>query len=276
MWARILPFAVWLWLTDAIENLFSMVDRYLILHIAMLEPSGALAQIGQYHSARLVSVVLLNVAALLGALLTPYVSRDWESGQADHVEVRLGLTLKLTGLALVAVAAGALALAPPFFATFFQGRFDGGLVAMPWVLAGCVWMGMAFVARTHLWCAEKPRLWFIAVTAGLMTNVGLAFALLPRYGLVGAAASTAIAQLVTFAIILGSSRATGVRFGGGTWMVVALPAVILLGPWASGVAVLAVTVLVLTTDWFLQPAERRAALSLVGKRWRRCTTPSGI
>jgi O-antigen/teichoic acid export membrane protein len=109
-----------------------------------------------------------------------------------------------------------------------------------------------------------------------MTNVGLAFALLPRYGLVGAAASTAIAQLVTFAIILGSSRATGVRFGEGTWMVVALPAVILLGPWASGAAVLAVTALALTTDWFLQPAEKRAALSLVGKRWRRCTTPSGI
>lgn len=272
IWPRVLPFAAWLWFTNAIENAFGLVGRYVMLHAGTLDASSALEQIGHYHSAQIIVVVLLNIATIVGALLTPYLARDWEHGASERAAVRIGLATKLTGLGLVVAAAGTLAIAPAVFASAFQGRLDGGLAVLPWALTGTVWAGMSCVARTQLWCAEAVRLWCVGVILGLVASVALTLLLLPRFGLTGVACSTALAQFVTFATVFWGMRMTGFRIDEGTWIVAALPPALLLGPWAGAVAAMAIATLIVTTDRVLQQSEKRALVSFVGSQWQRWTS----
>ena len=50
MWRKLLPFAIWVWVTNLLYNLFEVVDRYMVLHVGGLDDAQAL--IGQYHNAR--------------------------------------------------------------------------------------------------------------------------------------------------------------------------------------------------------------------------------
>ncbi len=51
LWAKLLPFAVWVWTTNLLFNLFEVVDRYMVVHYGDLPDPQA--QIGQYHVRRL-------------------------------------------------------------------------------------------------------------------------------------------------------------------------------------------------------------------------------
>ncbi len=77
MWSKVVPFALWVWVTNVLYNLFDIVDRYMILHCSGLDSHEALRQVGNYHTSRIIPVLLGAVAGLLGAMLTPHLSNDW-------------------------------------------------------------------------------------------------------------------------------------------------------------------------------------------------------
>src|SRR5262249_48196883 len=47
LWAKLLPFALWLWVSNWLANLFDIVDRYMIVHYGGLAAAEALDQVGQ-------------------------------------------------------------------------------------------------------------------------------------------------------------------------------------------------------------------------------------
>jgi len=261
LWSKMLPFAGWVLLAAVLANLFQIVDRYMIVHYSGMPAAKALVQVGDYHSSRVVPLLLVSIALMLSTIITPHLSHDWEAGRRDRVVARLGLFLKLVGFTLVAAAVVVVFAAPLLFGVAFEGKFAGGRTVLPWTLTYCIWFGLAMIAENYLWCAEKARLASLALLIGLLVNIGLNLLLLPRMGLMGAVLATTAANLIALLLICVFNQLLGFRTDLGTWVVLALPLLLILGhwlgPWPALLALLAVGLEAFRGDRLLSPDEKR-------------------
>lgn len=232
-WSKLLPFAMWMWLSNLLANLFEVIDRYMIIHHGGMDATEALRQVGFYHSSRIIPLLFVAVAGLLGSLITPHLSQDWESGRRETVGLRLNLSLKTLLLSLFAASVVTLFVAPFLFNVAFQNKFQGGLEVLPWTLTYCAWFGTTAVAQNYLWCAERPGLTSVALLLGLVLNVACNLVLLPRFGLEGAVWSTTLANLAALGLTYLFSMWQGMRVDAGTWVLTLALASLALGPWIS-------------------------------------------
>jgi polysaccharide transporter, PST family len=242
MWLKLIPFTAWILAINMLTSLFGIADRYMIIHFAPGSADETLALVGQYHSSRVVPLLLVSVATMLATVLLPHLCHDWESGRRDLVARRLNLFLKLLAFSLTAASAAVLFVAPWLFGVAFQGKFAGGMAVLPWTLAYCIWFGVAMVAQQYLWCAERAGLVGLALGAGLAMNIALNLMLLPRMGLLGAVLAASAANVVALILILAFARMAGFHAHRGLWIILGAAPAICLGPWVT-VGVLSVIAL---------------------------------
>ncbi len=261
MWSRLLPFAMWVWVTNLMANLFEVADRYMIIHFSGAAPADALAMVGQYHSSRVVPVLLFSVAQMLGGMITPHLSADWEAGRRAQVSARLGLFLKGLSLALTAAGVAVLIVAPWLFGVALAGKFPEGRAVLPWTLTYCSWFGLTIVAQNYLWCAERAWLSSVALGIGLAVNVSLNLMLMPRLGLLGAVLATASANLVALALVVAFGRRLGLKTDRGLLVFLALPLAVNLGPWLAALVLAAVVLDAAASDRTFSAEEKRQLLS---------------
>jgi O-antigen/teichoic acid export membrane protein len=264
--AKLMPFAVWVWVTNWLSNLFDIVDRYMIVHFSGLEAAEALVQVGNYHSSRVVPILLVSIAGMLGSVTLPHLSHDWEASRRDRVSHSVNLMLKLVTFALMLGGAAILAVAPWLFGWAFAGKYAGGLAVLPLTLTYCVWFGVIGIAQNYLWCAERARIGSLAVLVGVVSNVLLNLLLLPRYGLAGAVAATAVANFLALALTCLFSHRAGMTFDRGAWLAMLLPPLFVLGPLMCAAALAVFAVLMLRGEVVLTWEDRRQ-LDLAWQQW---------
>lgn len=242
LWVKVIPFIAALWASNWLGNLFNIADRYMLIHFSNWDAAESLAMVGQYHSSRILPLLLITVCGLMGSVVTPFLSHEWEAGNRRAVAARLSLLLKLAGLTLVSASVVILWLSPLLFGWVFRGKFDVAPAILALALAYAVWAGMVCLAKTFLWCAEKALLVSIAYLAGLVTCVGLNFFLVPKFGLVGAVNGACVAHLIVLLVVYAFNRLHGMPFDRGVCLVSALPLTLWLGPWCAtgGIALLLV------------------------------------
>ena len=267
LWSKLAPFASWIVLVSLLTNLFEIADRYMIIHYSRLSATEALALVGEYHSSRVVPLLLVSITAMLGAMITPHLSHDWEAGRRRQVAARLSLFRKLLAFGLTAGGVAVMFAAPLLFGVAFGGKFAGGLVVLPWTLTYCIWLGITMVSHNYLWCAEKAHLASAALLVGLVVNVCLNLLLLPRLGLLGAVLATTLANAVALVLVLWFSHLLGFGVDRGTRVILAAPLAICLGPWVA-LLVLAVIVLeAVRSDRLLSCEEKRR----IAEGWGHCS-----
>lgn len=223
---KMAPLAAGIMVVNLLTNLFGLADRALIVHFA---PGDALAVLGQYHSSRVLPLLLVSVAGLLAAIILPHLSHDWEAGRRNRAAARLSLVLKLSAWGLTAASAGLLFFGPFLFTGAWGQKFADGLAVLPWTLALCVWFGMVMLAQQYLWCAERTRWVCVALAVGLAINVGLNIFLLPRWGLHGAVWGTTIANGMTLLMILAMNCRLGFCCDRGLGLALLAPLMLPLG-----------------------------------------------
>ena len=256
-WGKLIPYAAWVWVASLMANLFDVADRYMIIHCSPTDSAAALGWVGQYHSSRVVPLLLVSVALMLGGMIVPHLSCDWEAGRRASLVRRLNLFLKLLGFALSAAAVGVMFAAPLLFGVAFQGKFAGGLAVLPWTLTYSIWFGLAMVAQNYLLCAEKARLTSLALLIGLGVNIVLNLLLLPRLGLLGAVLATSAANAIALALICAFNRLLGFHLDRGTRVAMAVPICFCLGPWIA-LSILAVVALdAIFSDHLLDRREKQ-------------------
>ena len=256
LWSKVIPFAAWMWVGSFLSNLFDVADRYMIIHCRSFSPHEALSQVGNYHSSRVVPLLLVSIASLVSAIVTPHLSHIWEQGRRDEVARQLRLLLKLVAFALVAGGTTVLLAAPLIFGVAFQNKYALGQAVLPWTLTYCTFFGLQSVAQNWLWCNEKTRLASIAMIAGLAVNVGLNLVLLPRMGLVGAVLATAAGNVLVLAGIMACNRWLGFHPDRGVAVGLALPLALAFGPWVAAAALVAVAAVALRTRALLSSEEK--------------------
>lgn len=233
VWQKLVPFAASILVVNVLSNVYGYADRYMILHLAPGGEADRLALVGQYHSVRVVPLLLASLATMIAAILLPHISHDWESGRRKRVAFRVSLFLKLTTLGSFTVATVVLAAAPLLFNVAFRGKFADGSAVLPGMLAATVWFGAAAIAQQYIWCAERVAPVCYALIAGLAVNVAINLLLLPALGLTSAVIAVIAANLVMLLLILYFARVLGYRAERGVWILLAAPASFCLGPWAA-------------------------------------------
>jgi polysaccharide transporter, PST family len=268
-WGKILPYVRWVWLTSLMANLFVVADRYMIIHYAKGGPEAGIALVGQYHSSRVVPLLLISIAMLLGGMITPHLSEDWEAGRRDRVRLRLNLFLKLLAIGLCLGAVGVLLIEPILFDTIFKGKFNDGRAVLPCTLVYCIWFGMTLASQNYLFCAEKGRLGTLALLVGLVLNIGLNVLWLPRYGLEGAVWATLAGNLLAMVLMFAFKRMLGFPLDPATLVALAAPALLCFPTWWSAWALLAVVATLIalapTTRWVLNAEEKQLIGEALGR-----------
>lgn len=274
-WPPLMRFAVWVWVTNLLTNVFGVVDRYMIIHFGGFSPEEALVQVGNYHTSAIVPVLLVSVANLLVGALTPHLSHDWEAGRRAAVSGRMNLVLKLFALGMLAVGAVLLLACPTLFRLAFDDKYEAGVAVMPWTLANCVWFSLLLVAQQYVWCAEKSHraAWPLAI--GLAANVALNFALLPPLGLKGAVIATAAATLLALLTQLEVNRRVGMHVHRGSVLVAFAPALLGFGPLVASMGVVTLLGLAVARGWVLNADERAQILAALADRLGRFQTRLG-
>jgi len=254
-WAKLLPLAGWLWLSDALFNLFDAADRFMIVHFASHADAEAL--VGQYHSSRVVPILLVAIAAMLSGVIMPYLSSDWESGRRKLVSSRVSLALKLVSVFFTAGSAVILLFSPLLFGWLLSGRYDGGLQVLPLTLVYCVWFSMIMISQSYLFCAEKAGFGSLALAVGLIVNVTLNRLLLPHLGLTGAVLATAAANGVALGGLILFSARYGLRLNVGLLLAGLLPLVLALGVLATVGAIVVVVIAMWKIRTLLSEEEKQ-------------------
>ncbi|MEM7457680.1 MAG: polysaccharide biosynthesis C-terminal domain-containing protein [Planctomycetota bacterium] len=256
MWSRIAPFALWMWWSNLCYNLFEVADRYMLIHWSPVEASVAQSSVGQYHSGRVLPLLLVGVSVVLGGLLMPYMSAAWVKGEHRKAQNQLTWTIKLTGLSFTIAGFACLLLAPFLFNTFLEGRYNDGLAVLPLTMVYCIWMSLSTVGQDYMWVAEKGKYVLAAVSSSLVLNITLNMLLIPTMGMWGAVIATTAANAVNLVLIYGCNHRIGCRTDAGVWTTAILPLSLLL-PQIVIVFVLAtVAIVAIRTNWIFNPEEK--------------------
>lgn len=272
-WSKLLRFAFFVWIANLLSHVFTITDRWMLLHYSGMSPEEAWDTIGQYHSSRLVPLLLVSFADLLGGLLLPHLSSDWEAGRQEAVSNRLNLTLKLTTLGMLGFGVAVLLFEPFLFGVLLEGKYEEGSAVLPWTMIGCIWFSLYTIAQNYLWCAEKTKLAIVPLIWGVVANILLNLLLLPPLGLYGAVLATAAATVVCFIATLLLNNRNGMHVDAGTWLAVALPAALGLGLTAACCALLGLMLAILMTSWIIGHEERQELLSFFQKALEKLQNP---
>lgn len=269
MWSKIAPFAAWLWLSNLATNMYEVSDRYMLLQCLPMSAEDAQAIIGQYHSARVVPLLLVSLAAVLGSILLPYMSAAWEEKRFKDAKVQLSWTLKLVGLSFSFAGVMVILFSPFLFNVVLQGRYGDGLAILPMTLTYCIWYSIAMVSLDYLWVRDKGKFIFLSISAGLIVNIVLNFLLIPAYGLNGAVWATVASNVACLLLILIFNQRLGFRNDRGIWIAVFSPLVVLLPVWA-GLIVISTTIYCgLRYRWIFSEEEAEKLSEFANKLWQR-------
>jgi len=256
VWKRIVPYAISMWMMNLLVNLFEVVDRYMLLYLMRDGEGLAQRTIGQFHSARLLPVLLFSLAAVVSGMLLPYLSADWEKNRQDRVANSTHAAIKFSAIGFTGFAVYAMALAPFLFRFLLSDRFALGQEVMPVAMVCCLWTSLTMIAQNYLWCAEKTRAITISLAIGLVVNVILNWQFIPAWGLHGAVWATTIASAVNLGLVIWSLHLAGCRFAKSLIVFMTLPVLIAFSTEAAAIGLAALIWISGRTNWLLSREEK--------------------
>ena len=237
LWRTVLPFAGWMWVTNLCANLFDTADRFMLVHLSGVTDADRL--VGQYHAGRVVPLMLVSIAGMLGGVVLPHLVADWESSAHQKLADRLNRLVEWSLIGFTAAGVAILAGSGWLFDWLLAGKYNAGLAILPWTIVYSIWFGVMMLMQNYLWCLERARTVVAILVVGLAVNIGLNFWLVPVFGLYGAVWATTISLAVAIMATQRACTRHGMAWSitnGWLWL---LPVSLLAGPLAGAVFVAA-------------------------------------
>ena len=257
MWAKVVPFAAWIWVANFLNNSCDSIDRFLLLHLTPNDSGVAQSYLGQYHSSLIIPQLLVGLAVVISGTLLPYLAAAWERKEFVEAKRMLRWSLKVSALGFLAVDLMILLAAPLLFNVALQGRYADGLAILPLTMIYSFWFCMITCAQTALWCNERMRWVVLALAIGLIANVSLNCLCIPLWGLWGAAFATALANAVCLVAMLAIVHREGWSIDSGTWLACGLPVIMVLPPLSASASCLLILFGAWRSDWVFDAAEKQ-------------------
>jgi O-antigen/teichoic acid export membrane protein len=178
------------YLTNLTRHLIIRLDVFIVASLAM---NGVRAA-GIYSVATNLAELVLFIPMSLRLSLFPMVAASSEA-EAN----RLTPAACRHTMALTIVSALALGLTGPFAITYLYGEaFSGAILPLLILLPGIVMVSQAHIFYGDLNGRGKPGATAISALLSLVVTIFLNFAMIPRYGIIGAAIASTCAYAVEF------------------------------------------------------------------------------
>ena len=257
IWSTILPFAAWVWVSNAMFNLFATCDRLLLVNFYSGEATDISYLIGQYHTACIFPLLLMSLGAMAGSMLMPYLSKPWEAGDSESVTELMNLMLKSIGLLCLVLSAAVFLVAPVLFGNLWRDKFAIGESLLPLTLSYCSLAAMTFVAQKYFWCIEKTWFSSLLLMCGLGINFVVGLALIRPLGIDGVVLSTWVAHATILLSVIFVCRGHGLKIEARVGLVILGLLGVGLGKWITCISVLLLVTLSLTTHWVFTESQRQ-------------------
>jgi O-antigen/teichoic acid export membrane protein len=167
-----------------------------------------LAEVGYYFVASVLAELVVTVANAFQSSVLPLVSHY--EGREEQSETTTAAVRHHTILALLATAANAV-FSPLVILFVLSSGYRPALVPFFIVLPSMVFLGTAMVVAGDLRGRDRPGVTSIYAAIAVAVTIALDFALIPPFGVVGAAVASVVSYTVYGLVSLrGLVRATGI------------------------------------------------------------------
>jgi O-antigen/teichoic acid export membrane protein len=163
------------------------------------------SDIGWYGAAQTIVLALWMISIAIRTSLYPVMARYYHEGGFRLAVLYRRTTYYLLILALP-IAAGITILAKPIVYFVYTSAFEPSIGALQWMIWSIVF---AFLAVPNgrlmlIYNRQQQAGWLVGLS--MATNISLNLLLIPRYGIIGAAAARTIATAITFALLYGYTQ----------------------------------------------------------------------
>ena len=173
------------------------VSVYRVMSKVILGSIGSLYDVGIYENANKLVSVPLGIISALGVVMIPHVSSLISQKRYDEINTILNDSIPFITFIATALSVGIIAINADFVPVFFGMKFleTENII---YVLAPSIFfIAIANVVRTQLLIPmERDRDYVRAVIYGAIVNLLLNFLLIPKFGAVGSAIATLVAEIV--------------------------------------------------------------------------------
>ena len=174
------------------STLHFRIDQYMIGYL--LDPT----QVGLYAVAVNLTNLLLKIPDATGTVLYPRLAGLGDEDAHSATSRVCRYTLFIT----VAVGLGYVVFGSLVIRLLFGPKFSGSVRPMLLMLPGIVMISLYLILTRNFTSRNRQQVNLVAAVAALAINVGANWFLIPRFGISGAAVSTAISYSVAALILL--------------------------------------------------------------------------
>ena len=179
---------------------FFMVMLYTNFDTIMLQFMRGGEEVGYYNAAYKIILFLTGLGSLYYTAIFPPLSSLYKTS-LEAMRRLLSATAKLAVILVLPLAVGGTILARPIMNLLYGNRYDGGIIALQiliWVVAVILVSSMYGLS---LIASDRQNRFALALGVGAGVNLILNLALIPLYGLMGAAIATLVTEVVVFSLV---------------------------------------------------------------------------
>jgi O-antigen/teichoic acid export membrane protein len=189
VWRSFLPICLIMGFASTMSMIYDQIDT------VMLRYMRSETEVGLYVASYRMMTISMSFATILGQVFFPLLSET--TGQDHENEQRyLGWLWRASiGLALP-IATGGFILAEPLTRLVLGPQYAGSATLFRWLMLTVLAGPLASYFGSQLIPIAREKKYLAAVAAGAVVNIVLNLLLIPRYGAIAAAFTTAISQAV--------------------------------------------------------------------------------
>lgn len=270
-------FSIWFVIIPTGLMTFAYLDRLMLAHL-MKDPQA----LGIYSQAFNTAAMMLAVGYVPNNVLGPALSAAWERHDQPLVQRTFNLALKGTLILMLAASLVLVLIKTWVLRTLYGAEFAPGAIVIAPLLAFKCFDVMYSITGMYSGLIEKTYLPGVAIAAGLAVNVGLNIALIPRFGMQGAAYAAMLSYALVNLILYLLNRTYGLRLTKRSVLVSVLPFALLLPLYALVPVAAFVVVAIFRGTLIFDAAEKqeiekgvRGIAATLSRRFGRGTTPVG-
>ena len=176
----------------------AMSEIYIHTNLILLGFFSTDRETGFYAVADRILLAILTLKGILYRLLIPLLSEV--AHDHDRLIKRLEIVIPLFAQITVPIAVAAILVANPVLEMVFGAAYSPAIWPFRILTGYIIFTGVGSIFGTTLFATGRQRQYSLSITVGSLANLVLCFVLIPLLGAVGAAVSSATAEMVVLTV----------------------------------------------------------------------------
>jgi len=262
---RILRYSKWFIGTPLVMAMFRMTDRWMIRRFVGLDA------VGVYSVAQNITMPIYQMGMIVSNVLMPNLSSLWSADKKDEAVKTMETGVKFTTLVLFSIALFVSAIKRPLISLLFRDEYLPAVGVINFALSFFILRSIHSVLGSYAGLIEKTIINFTGAGVTFISAVGFNALLTPRFGIKGAAISTALAALIGLWTLLLLSARSGYKVPAVVLAMTFLPCILMLGVLPAALIFAVVLFFAVHTEWLFDEHEKERIANLVRRFWVKAT-----